>query len=370
MHTDRLARFESPDFPVLSVYVNRQSLHASVRAGIFDLLKPLRAYEGLDHDAQMSLRADFEAVVGLADRIDSDPSPAAAVFACQGEGLFEHLPLAAPVWDIASVSDRPYLRPLRSVRQPEAVVVAVVDRKHAWLYRGDGTVLWPLEVIEESESHKGNFGGFSGYEERGARSHAEALEHRHFRLVADRLFEHGRAPGYDRLVVGGHEETIAGFEAFLHPYLRDRLIGSFIVDPHTMSDAEIAGHVDGFLIDAQRRAERSLASKVSDTADEGGRAALGLTNVLEAVNNGAVDHLVVAGRFTRDGVVCPTCGRLERIGDRCPACGSDTTRVHDIVDAAIEQVLRTGGRAEQISVASPLDPHGIGALLRFSVRVA
>ena len=97
---------------------------------------------------------------------------------------------------------------------------------------------------------------------------------------------------------------------------------------------------------------------------------LGLRGVLEAVNGGAVDHLVVAGRFIRDGVRCPTCNRLDRNGGRCSACGSETTRIDDIVDAAIEQVLRTGGRTDQISVASSLDVHGVGALVRFSVQVA
>jgi peptide subunit release factor 1 (eRF1) len=370
MHADRLARFESPDFPVLSVYVNRDSSHASVRARICDLLKPLRLHTDLDHDAQMSLRTDLETVVGLADRIDSDRAPATAMFACQGGGLFEYIPLSTQVWDTATLSDRPYLRPLRTVRQGDRVLAVIVDRKHAWLYCGDGTNLRSLEVIEESESHKSNFGGFSGYEERGARSHAEALERRHFRVVADRLFELQRELGFGQLVVGGHEETISRFEAFLHPYVRDLLIGSFVIDPHTMTDAEISRHADALLADARNSTEFDLAAKVSGTADEGGRAVLGLTGVLEAVNRGAVDHLVVAGPFVRDGVRCSTCNRLDRNDGRCQACGSDTTRVDDIIDAAMEQVLRTGGRADQLSVASSIDVHGVGALVRFSVRVA
>lgn len=370
MHADRLARFESTEFPVLSVYVNRDSSHASVRARISELLKPLRLHPDLDHDAQMSLRTDLETVVGLTDRIDSDRSPATAIFACQGGGLFEYIPLSTQVWDTATLSDRPYLRPLRTVRQGDTVLAVVVDRKHAWLYCGDGTNFRSLEVIEESESHKGNFGGFSGYEERGARSHAEALERRHYRFVAERLFEHQRELDFGQLIVGGHEETLDRFEAFLHPYLRDRLIGSFVIDPHTMTDADISAHARGLLSEAQQASESELAEKVSSTADEGGRAVLGLRGVLEAVNAGAVDQLVVAGRFTKDGVRCSTCGRLDRNGGNCHACGSNTADVDDIVDAAIEHVLRTGGRADQVSVTSSLDAHGIGALLRFSVRVA
>jgi peptide chain release factor subunit 1 len=109
---------------------------------------------------------------------------------------------------------------------------------------------------------------------------------------------------------------------------------------------------------------------VAETAGEGGRAALGLEKVLAAVNANAIDHLIVAGRFTRAGVVCQTCGWLGRAGSDCFACGSAVVQTDDVVDSAMERVLRTGGRADQIAVSSPLDQHGIGALLRFPVPAA
>ncbi|MDH5372383.1 MAG: hypothetical protein OEX97_05525, partial [Acidimicrobiia bacterium] len=71
MHVDRLARFGSLDFPVLSVYVNREPFQTSVRSRLTDLLKPMRDLSDLDHDAQMSLRDDLGRLVGLADRIDA-----------------------------------------------------------------------------------------------------------------------------------------------------------------------------------------------------------------------------------------------------------------------------------------------------------
>jgi peptide chain release factor subunit 1 len=368
MHLDRLARFESADYPVLSVYVNRDALNPAVRSRIGDLLKPLRELGDLDHDAQMSLRSDLETVMSMSDRIDADIAPATALFACQGGGLLEYVSLPVPVWDVAIVSDRPYLRPLRSVRESELVAVAVVDRKHARLYSWDGTGVRLLELVEELEEHKGNFGGFSGYDERRARSHAETLERRHFRQVADRLFEHHRATPFGKVIVGGHEETITRFGSSLHPYLRDRLIGSFVIDPHTMTESDVAKRVDGLLETALREEQEELAVRVAESAEEGGRATVGLANVLEAVNAGAVDHLVVAGRFAKDGVVCTTCGRLDRLGEACVGCGLLVSPTDDVVGAAMEQVLRMGGRVDQISVPSLLDQHGVGALLRFSMH--
>ena len=367
MHIDRLARFESSDYPVLSVYLNRHPEHASARPALCDLIKPLRDVPDLDHDAQMSLRADLESIAGLAERIDAGKAPAVAVFACQGDGLFELIPLRARVWDTAKLSDRPYLRPLRAIQPTGTAAVVVIDRRHACLYRWEETGVGLIEAIDATEEHKGNYGGFSGYEERGARSHAEAIEQRHFRQVAERLFEHHRDAPFDSVVVGGHEEMFERFLSALHPYLSERVIGTFVVDPHTMTESGIGDRVEALLRDSQVEGEETIAARVTETAGIGGRAVLGLPQVLEAVSAGAVDHIVVAGRFTKDGVMCPTCGRLERNGRDCSACGSAVVRTDDVVDVAMESVLRTGGRADQISVSSLLDRHGIGALLRYPI---
>lgn len=368
MRIDRLARFESSDYPVLSVYLNRHPEHASARPGLCDLLKPLRDIPDLDHDAQMSLRADLESIVGLAERIDAGKAAAVSIFACSGDGLFEFLPLQTRVWDVAKVSDRPYLRPLRAIKPTGVAAVIVVDRRYAWLYRWEDSAIGLIEAADATEEHKGNYGGFSGYEERGARSHAEALEQRHFRHVAERLFEHHRDTPFDSVVLGGHEEMFERFLSALHPYLRERVIGTFVVDPHTMTESGIAARVGTLLQDSLVEGEETIAARVTETAGVGGRAVLGLPQVLEAVSAGAVDHIVVAGRFTKDGVMCMTCGRLERNGGDCSACGSAVVKTDDVVGVAMESVLRAGGRADQISVASLLDRYGIGALLRYPVH--
>ena len=147
MHIDRLARFESSDFPVLSVYLNRHPEHASARPALCDLLKPLRDVPDLDHDAQMSLRTDLESIVGQVERIDAGKAPAVAVFACQGDGMFEFLPLQTRVWDVAKMSDRPYLRPLRAIKPTGVVAVVVIDRRHAWLYRWEEAAIGLIETI-------------------------------------------------------------------------------------------------------------------------------------------------------------------------------------------------------------------------------
>lgn len=367
MNFEHLARFESVDYPVLSLYLNHDSRPGSTRARIVDLLKPWRNVGGRDHDALMSLRGDFDRIEAMADQIELRQAPSVALFACQAGGLFEFLELGSPTWDVAMVADRPYLRPLRSIRREEPVVAVVFDLRNAWIYRWQGEFLRLIDFVEEDEEHKGNYGGFSGYAEHGARNHADELAQRHLRRVAGRLLELLTEHPFSRLVVGGHQAEFSRLQAELHPFVKDRYAGSFVIDPRTMTEPEILAQVQALVAATREDDEHAIALAVADAAEAGGKGVLGLREVLEAVSAGAVDRLVVAGRFTKDGVVCGTCGRIGRNGESCAACGSVVDFTPDVVDAAIERVLRMGGRADQISVPSRLDSPGIGALLRYPV---
>ena len=65
--------------------------------------------------------------------------------------------------------------------------------------------------------------------------------------------------------------------------------------------------------------------------------------------------------------MCSNCGSLGRTGTTCPVCGNTMFGVDDVVAAAMDATVAAGGRVFQISVASPLDVDGVGALTRFAV---
>jgi hypothetical protein len=124
-------------------------------------------------------------------------------------------------------------------------------------------------------------------------------------------------------------------------------------------------------MDKQMRKHRqgALAGRVCDTAWSGGNAVLGLQEVINAANAQAIGTLVVAGPFSRPGVICDSCGHLSRNTDSCPVCGSTMFAVDDVVGAVMDAVVAAGGDVFQISVASPIDREGVGALTRFPVAV-
>lgn len=370
MQVDQIRQFTNSTFPVLSVYVNRVGTprdRTSTGARLSDLLRPVREVVdagGLSHEAAMSLRADAKAVQNLADRIDADPA-SAAIFTCHGADWFHYVSINGPVWDVARIGNRAYLRPLRVAEADvrSAAVIFEPRRSVLFLKKGD-TFSEYGEVVEESV-RKSNYGGFAGYEERGVRSHADAVVQRHFKETAEAVFLLFKGEGFDFLFLGGHQESIDEGAKLLHPYVKACLAGSFVIDTHTMTPALVKEQLIELEQAAVAAQEAERVQELLDTAGAGGPAVLGIGGVLAAVNARAVDRLIVSGSFTKDGAVCESCGWLSRNGTSCPVCGAVTRRTDDLVDEMIEATIDGSGEVLQVSIASALDQTAIGALLRF-----
>lgn len=323
----------------------------------------------------MSLRGDIAAVEAAAPKIDRSSAPSVALFACGPAGLFEILELAEPVWDVAVVADEPYLRPLRAVPESTPVGVVVVDRAKAWVFTVRGGEIQKIAELNDQLQHpknpeeglKRNYGGWQGYAERRARAHASALTQRHFQDAARLLSELDMEHDFGHVVVGGHTETLDGFVELLHPSLRGKLAGTFAADPRTLDRSQVRDFASGLVASARDAEELAIIEGLLDHTGAGGRGVMGLKEVLFAANLHAIDHMLVAGSFTKPGTRCRDCGWLSRNGAACEACDGETAEVDDIVAAAIERSVADGARVHHVRVASRLDAAGIGARLRFPI---
>jgi hypothetical protein len=365
---DQVAALNSPSGLLLSVYLNRLPQGAS--AQIADLLKPLRVrLDSLDRASAKALRQDLDRVHHLAPRVDAATAPAVVIFASSSDGIFAYHTIDSPVWDHASFGPRPYLRPLRAIPRPVRTGVAVADRRRVSLLVADNGRVEKIGPVLEAERLKDNFGGFSGYEEYGARQHVSEVTTHLWREAAARLMEAHQEQPFDLLVVGGHEETLDEFTGHLHPYLRSLPSTRLVVDPRTLTPATLRARVGEVAAGARRAEEEHLLETLLTALDRGGLACRGVASVLAAVNQAAVDRLVVAGRFAVAGVVCERCRFLGRVEAVCPQCGGRTLPVEDVVAEAMEEVLTRSGRVDQVGVASRLDADGVGAFLRFAVAM-
>jgi len=156
-------------------------------------------------------------------------------------------------------------------------------------------------------------------------------------------------------------------ESMLASDVRERLAGDFDVDVRNSSPDEVLEAARPSMEADARKRERDLLDRLAAGVETGGRAAAGLGEVLEALNEHRVDTLLLDTSFEADAVECPKCGWLgEPPAERCPVDDTPLRTGRNAADAAVESALAQSAAIEAIRGHDDLAARGgIGALLRF-----
>jgi peptide subunit release factor 1 (eRF1) len=372
---DRLLHFRSAEAPVLSVYVaipfdphERRGVHARLES-MLQPVKDLAYSDRLEHYPRESLRSDIDRIMGLTDRAREFGGRAMAAFACHQEKLYEEVVLPRPVRDRAVLDATPYLRPLLAVLdETHRYCVAVIDREHAWIYEFFMGRLEDKETAHGRALRQPNYaGGWQGYKEDKTHHKAELLGRRHFREAAERIEQVVRRTGAEFIILGGHEETVTEFLPFLPHYLQPKVAGTFVVDPSTMTPGRVREQADQVADAYERMEETQLVADALEKVAAGGFAAAGLDWCLLAVDEQAVQLLLVHDDEEAPGRACDNCGWLGLDREECPVCGHGTRQTPDVIDEMAAAVIDAGGRVEHVYADTPLSGHVVAALLRFPV---
>lgn len=369
MEGDRIADLRSPAGSLLSVYAGRPS-PGGFAALLSALVKPVRERSAdMDRTVAKSVRLDAGRIHELADQLEVDSAPGYVIFASNLDGIFVLEPLDQPAPNVAMIGPRPYLRPLRAIPRGLRSGIVIADNTTARTFIAVDGLVEELETPIVGDVGNRGFGGFSGYDEHTVRSRADEVSSRVWREAGERLMERHLERPFDYLAIGSQDETVEEIARLLHPYLAHLQRETFVANPKTMALPWLRAEIADMDKQVRRHRQEALAGRICDTAWSGGNAVLGLLDVIASVNTQAVDTLVVAGPFTRPGVICDSCGFLARDGAECPVCGAALFEVDDVIGAVMDSVVAAGGRVHQIAVASPLDREGVGALTRFPVGV-
>jgi hypothetical protein len=112
--------------------------------------------------------------------------------------------------------------------------------------------------------------------------------------------------------------------------------------------------------------EEEIVQKLVAELERGGLATSGLRDTIHRLNQFEVQSLVVTHNYSKPGRICPTHKILYLDELKCPICDKKTDVVQDIVDEAIETVLKRNGFVKHITPPSKLDHYGqIGAFLKY-----
>jgi hypothetical protein len=284
-----------------------------------------------------------------------------AIFTCAELGLAEAVPLPCRLQERAVLATRPHVRPLlAAIQRCPGYRVAVVDRRHAWLFSvaGDHIAAAALPPAEGLRSH--GFSGWYGLEAYRVNQRIIELARHHYHDTAALLDHAVRAAGPEPLVVGGHEDTIPQFLAVLPAGLRDHFAGSFVADPHTLTPARVRDLAGRVIEDWVSLRDQRLASQILQQPPDGPTAA-GLTACLAAAGQHAIQLLLVPAGGLVPGYACRRCGALSSTGGGCPHGAAAALAVPDLIEEIAISTLGDGGQVE--TLRDPLAD--IAARLRF-----
>lgn len=286
-----------------------------------------------------------------------------AIFVCGQLGLSELISLPSGLGERGVLSTRPHVRPLLlALQRWPAYHVAVVDRRHAWVFKVAGERIDAIAQPVGQGVRSRGFGGWYGLEAYRIHERVIQLTRHHYRETAAILERAMRSGEQQPLVLGGHEENIPQFLAVLPADLRDRFAGSFVTDPHTMTPArvrELAGPVIERWADLRARQMVAQLPQMQSA----GPVASGLQACVAAVNQHAVALLFVPDDGLVPGAACQGCGALAAAGEVCPHCGAALRPVADLVEEVVIKTMEDGGQVQAV----PDPPDGIAARLRFPV---
>jgi peptide subunit release factor 1 (eRF1) len=300
----QLAELQPEAGRVLSVYMDldpsefgtapaRSSLVTSL---VTDARHQVEALKDLDHEEQKALRADLETVRDVLSQpgIADDGARGVAVFACGPAGLLETVRVAHPLASKVVVDRKPWVEPLLRVKDAERWCVLLANRRSARFFLGAPPELEETDRVEDNVHSQHRQGGWS--QPRYQRSIEEDVRD-HLDHVARVALDQLKARAFERLALGGTQETLAELEGRLHPYLRERLAGHVRLDVEHASAGEVRRAAAERLEELDREREAEALERLRQGIGADGRGAAGLDEVTAALDQARVETLLLADGY-------------------------------------------------------------------------
>lgn len=373
---DRLSRLKPGRQPVVSSYLKleprdrtRGKYLIKLKNRIRDVIADLPS-QGWTKGEQDHIKADLARIeAALANPGSLPGTQGVAVFASEGRQLFEVVPLPSVYRSRVVVDRTAWVRELLAVSDEVGRLMTVVlDRRGARFFAV--TAFDAKEVLDlradatpGSRFHSDRRDS-PGSGEHGYHNRVRTEKQRHLAAVADALFALDRKESIHGILVAGAGTDPSAVEPFLHPYLRDRVMGTIKLSLKEATPAQVhAATLEG-RAEWERRTEADMVTDLQEAL--GNRWAVnGLRATLGALGKGQVRTLLVNPDITEAGFRCHDTGRLTLAAADCRGEGAPVA-VRDVIDDAIEEALRQRVDIEVIHDAEAADAvEGLAAFLRF-----
>ena len=292
-----------------------------------------------------------------------------AIFACEGIGLFEMVPLPVVHRSRLAVDLSPLVRELTSVEEEFGRLLTVVlDRSRARFFEVTAYDSHELAGLRSDSTRGKRFhadnDGSSGWGEHTYNNRIRQEKQRHFEAIARELFALDRRHPAHGIVLAGTGADAGAVEPFLHSYLTERLIGTVRLNPKEATPATVHAATLAVREGYERASERTQVHEMLEGIGTGW-GVNGLRPTLNALARGQVRSLLVNSDASQSGFRCGDSGRLALTESECRGEG-EPIAVIDIVDDAIEEALRQGVDVNVVYEPEARDSiDALAALLRF-----
>ena len=309
---------------------------------------------------------DLQRILKLSEDLRLNPR-SKGIFACKEHDLWIDLDLFTAPETRLSTGKYFQLAPLFAGSQDEprcCIVILDREKTRVFLMRGP-EILEQSEVIDEEPREVRNTG--TGGSSQAERQREEPVK-QHFKFVADHLLYFFDRDEYELLIVGIRDELWAEFEPKLHPSLRQILIGRFSADPGLIRIDELREQAHK-LFEQQRNAEvQELLRTIYGESQRNGLGAVGLTSVLDALEKGEIETLLIGDQNLGPVAECTNCGHLmAEAAAECEICNQQTRIFDNAAECLLRRVIATNNiDLEMLPNHSQLKGlGGVAAQLRF-----
>jgi len=321
--------------------------------------------EGLSREATESLRGDLIALREFfSDDLQREDTKGIAIFSCSAQNFWQVIQMPMPVGNQVYFGPRPHVSPIATfVSHSKPTAILLTDQQHARIFTMSGSEVREWTDFEDNAPQRTaqRSGSQSNYQRRSDQWKQHHIDH-----AAELVLKLLQHYPFDWLILGTEVQSQAPLEQALHPYLKDRVVGEISVRIDADS-AEIIEKAEEIREQVEGRHIDTLVEQIQEFAGAGGRGAIGLEKMLEALNEQKIHILLLQQGLVHQGSECPNCGMLFA-GQRksCVACNEPTRAVDDVIDLAVQKALELGSTVEVATEFEKLLPiESIGAILYY-----
>jgi peptide chain release factor subunit 1 len=314
-------------------------------------------------------REDIERIVRSSGELRSNGTHGKAVFACAAQNVWREFEVPPALGSTQLVVDRHFrLKPLaRLLGASPLLAIVLIDKHRARIFDLRLGELTEREDLFHPLTRRGRSDGFGGYDGGHAQRRVEDEVRQHFKNVAGILKELQEKGIFERWILACQDAHRPMFDAQMHPYVSQTLIGHFNADLAHVSADEIRTQAQRILDRWQDERRREMMNQALSQARSNGRGVTGLRRVLRSLELGEVQTLLIGDNLQGHAVECTGCGHIDaHLVSFCPVCGRATQEIVDVGEAILPWVVRRDVETFYVKDDPEFDKVGnIAALLRF-----